>query len=107
MTRIKHEYLDRESQEYKDFCDFIKNNHPDPDHVVYTQDKWFWMYRYFMTVIKINNGHAFLEGFQAARDALANQHNHLQQKLKQYEKQNDHIKGRSSDTQGVDERQTT
>lgn len=87
------EYVDRLSEEFKEFENFVKEHHSDPDHVVYTLDKWYWMYHYFITLLKIKNGNAWLEGYEAAIEALKINHVHLKQKLTEYGQENNKYTG--------------
>jgi hypothetical protein len=37
--------IDLNSTLYKEFVKYIHYNHPDPDSIVMSMDKWFWMYK--------------------------------------------------------------
>lgn len=46
--------------------EYIKINHPDPDTLVDSTDKWLWLYR----GLKVERFKAYKEGFIAANNAL-------------------------------------
>lgn len=81
---MKHtKYIDTSTSGYKEFEKYILDNHPDPDHLVNSMERWYWMYQHMKKEGEKAAADSYIQGFFAAKEALNTAFDNVRKKVKQ------------------------